>query len=188
MTRKAWASKPGPVLVLAALLLAACGGGGSKSPVEHSGVLQGGHLQGIEFRTPSRSGTTDAQGRFAYLPGEDVTFSVAGIDIGSAAGAPDISLFTLAGLTPPSNERMLRRALDVATRTHSPFTRAMNINLLLLELDADGNPDNGLDVRNRRETLKGVTLDFDLPYREFEGSLYRWVPDATHTIPPYLTV
>lgn len=187
MTRSTWAPRPGVLLVFPILLLTACGGG-SGSPIEHSGVLQGGQPQGVDFRTPTRSGTTDAQGRFTYLPGEDVTFSVAGIEIGSAAGAPDISLFTLAGLTPPSNERMLRRALDVATRTHSPFTRAMNIELLLLELDADGNPANGLDVRNRRETLAGVSLDFDLPYRQFEGTLYRGVPDLTHNIPVYLAV
>lgn len=173
------------VVVCLGAALSSCGGS-SRSVPEQSGILHGGRIQGVDFRTPTRSGTTDGGGRFTYLPGEDVTFSVGGVELGSAAGAPEISLFTIAGLTPPSTERMLRRALDVALRNGSPFGRAMNIDLLLIELDADGNVENGLDVRNRQATLSGIMLDFDLPFLEFERSLYRSVPDLTHNIPPWL--
>ncbi len=173
--------------LLSVLLLSACGDDAAQ-PTELNGVLHAGQIQGVEFATATRQGVTDVSGRFAYLPGETVRFSVGGIALGSAAGAPEITLFTLAGLTPPTTERALRRELDLAMRTHSPFTRAMNMDLLLIELDADGNPDNGMDVRNRQATLAGIALDFDLTYLAFETSLYRFVPDLTHNIPPMLPV
>lgn len=176
------------VLIVPLLMLVACGGGDRKAPAGLTGELQAGNVQGVAYETPTRSGVTDANGRFTYLPGEIVTFSVGGTVLGSAPGNATITLFTLAGLTPPTTERALRRELDRAMRNSTPFTRASNIALLLIELDADGNPDNGLDVRNRREALAGAPLDFDLPLRAFEYSLYRFVPDVTRNIPPWKPV
>jgi hypothetical protein len=174
--------------LVAALMLTGCGGDGNDEPADQTGHLQAGHVQGVDFSTPTRSGSTDANGGFVYLPGEAVTFSIGGIELGTVAGSSDVSLFTVAGLTPPTSERALRRELDRMMRTNTAFTRASNMALLLIELDADGNPDNGLDVRNRHVTLAGVSLDFDLPVRQFEISLYRSVPDVTRNIPPWKPV
>src|SRR5690348_9414181 len=127
------------VLVLA---LAGCGGNDHKAPAELTGKLQGGHVQGVSWHTPTHWGSTDVNGGFTYLPGETVTFSLGDVELGAAPGAPDITLFTLAGLTPPTTERTLRLQLDRAMRMSTPFTRAINIDALLIALDADGNPDN----------------------------------------------
>lgn len=181
--------KPIPLLVvISMLLLTGCGGDGKKPPAEAAGTLHAGKIQGVEWRTASRSGTTDASGRFTYLPGEAVTFSIGDVELGSAPGAPDISLFTLAGLTPPTTERALRRQLDLAMRRSTPFTRAMNLDLLLIALDADGNPANGLDVRNRASTFAGKSLDFDQPIAAFQASLYATAPSLIQRIAPYVPV
>jgi hypothetical protein len=176
---------PGLIPLLA---LAACGGKGAKEPAEQTGTLQAGQIQGVEWQTPTRSGTTDANGRFTYLPGESVTFSIGDVELGTAAGAPHLTLFTLAGLTPPTTERALRRQLDLAMRSATPFTRAINLDLLLIALDADANPDNGVDVRGRTAALTGVALDFDRPVGEFGSHLYSTVPSLVRSIPAFKPV
>ena len=173
-----------PVLIFP-LVLAGCGGGDKKPPTELNGKLQGGAIQGVAWRTATRSGVTDADGRFAYLPGETVTFSLGDVQLGAAPGSTDITLFTLAGLTPPTTERALRRELDRAMRMSTPFTCALNLDLLLIALDADSNPDNGVDVRNRESALHGVTLQLDLSIGEFANRLYSRVPSLTQTIPMF---
>lgn len=179
--------KTRPAIALISLILAACGGDKEKVAPMH-GALHAGTIQGVEFRTPTQAGATDATGGFSYLPGETVTFHVGSVELGSAPGAPAINLFTLAGLTPPSTEYSLRRALDLARRTHTPFTRAANIARLLIGLDADGNPDNGLDVRGKAALLEGAGIDFDLGIFEFDEHLYRRVPDLVRGFPPWWSV
>ena len=169
------------------LVLAGCGDGKQAEP-ELTGRLQGGHVEGVEWRTPTRSGVTDSGGRFTYLPGEMVAFSLGATDLGSAPGSTDITLFTLAGLTPPTTERALRRELDRAMRGSTPFTRAMNLDLLLIALDADANPDNGIDVRNRGDALTGVALRFDQRIIDFGTQLYWNVPSLTQSVPLFKPV
>jgi hypothetical protein len=178
-----------PLLALIpVLVLTACGGDGRKPPAEQRGTLHAGKIQGVEWRTPTHAGTTDATGRFTYLAGETVAFSIGDVELGSAPGSPDISLFTLAGLTPPTTERALRRQLDLSIRMATPFTRAMNLDLLLIALDADGNPDNGLDVRDRKAALSGVSLDFDQPTYDFAVQLYSTVRSLVQSIPTFKPV
>ena len=86
------------------------------APVELNGVFQAGGVSGLQYATPTRTGFTDSEGTFKYLAGESVTFSVGGLTLGHAPGAAKITPFTLAGLTPPTTERDLRRELDLASR------------------------------------------------------------------------
>jgi len=171
------------------LALSGCGGGGSDQQAEPlTGTLQAGRAQGVQFQTPTQSGSTDANGRFTYLPGETVAFSVAGVDLGSVPGAAGVSLFTLAGLTPPTTERALRRELDRAQRISTPFTRAINMARLLMMLDADGNPDNGLDVRGRESLLTAGSADLDLRVVDFADRIQQRSPLLTRNIPVWLPV
>lgn len=172
--------------MVCATLAAGCGGGGTggrDAPEPLTGVLQAGGVHGVQYQTATRSGVTDANGSFRYLPGETVTFSIGAVTLGQAPGAAGITLFTLAGLTPPTTEWALRRELDRARRMSTPFTRAINIERLLMALDADWNPDNGLDVRGREAALANVSLDLDLPVREFAARLERKVPNLTRNVP-----
>lgn len=165
-------------------LLAGCGGGGKKesAPPESTGVLHS-KIQGVSYRTTTRSGKTDANGNFKYLPGETVTFSVGAIELGSAAGAANISLFTLAGLTPPTSELGLRRELDRMRYTSTPLARAANRARLLLALDGDGNPGNGIDVSSFDSALAGAQGGFDARLYDFQGNLSGLVPGMNNNIP-----
>jgi hypothetical protein len=169
--------------LMAASLLAGCGGGDKEStPAESTGVLHA-KIQGVTYRTASRSGKTDANGSFKYLPGESVTFSVGGIELGSAAGASNISLFTLAGMTPPTSELGLRRELNRMRYTATPLSNAANRAWLLLALDADGNPADGIDVSSFESALATAKLSFDFQLYEFRGKMSRLAPGMNNNIP-----
>ena len=142
----------------------------------------------MRYDTPTRSGLTDAQGTFKYLAGESVAFSVGGIALGHAPGASQITPFTLAGLTPPTTEPALRRELDRATRTTSHFVRATNIARLLLALDADNNPANGIDLRGRDAALANAAVNFDQTIIGFATALEKLAPDLTHNMPRWLPI
>jgi len=168
---------------LLGLVLAGCGGSDQDSPPEASGILQAGGVAGVRYSTPTRDGTTDSAGTFKYLPGETVTFAIGGIRLGSVPGAAVITPFTLAGLTPPTTEFALRRELDRAQRTATPFVRAANLQRLFMALDADNDPVNGYDLRNVEMRLVGATIDLDLRLVEFATRLDKLAPNLTHGIP-----
>lgn len=75
------------------LLLAACGGGGSGSSgtatiptPTATGTLLDATVVGASYKTSSGyTGTTDSLGQFKYSPGDTVTFTAAGVTLGSAA-------------------------------------------------------------------------------------------------------
>ena len=103
-------------------------------------------------------------------------------------GAAEVSLFTLAGLTPPTTERALRRELDRAQRISTPFTRAINMARLLMMLDTDGNRDNGLDVRGRESLVTAGSADLDLRVVDFADRIQQRSPLLTRNIPVWLPV
>ncbi len=169
-----------------ALAIVGCGGGG-KEPPPTTGVFQAGGVIGVVYSTATQQGVTDSAGTFQCVEGETVSFSVGMLTLGSAPCAGKISPFTLAGLTPPGGERALRRELDRARRTATPFTRAVNIDRLLLMLDADGDPRNGIDVRGRATTLTTLP-DFGLRVSAFNVEAERMALDLTRGIPPWFPV
>lgn len=122
-------------LSASALLISACGGGGSDganpdtTPTASVGVFEDSPVAGLHYETATLSGTTNASGEYEYLPTETITFSIGGIVLGSATGSKVITPLTLvAGATDATN--------PVVT----------NIVRLLLTLDSDGNPDNGISI------------------------------------------
>jgi hypothetical protein len=180
------------VVMLFAGALVACGSGGDPggngTPAEASGTLMAGGAQGVHYSTPTRSGSTDANGAFKYLPGETVSFSIGSIQLGSAPGAASITTFTLAGGTPPTTELALRRELDRARRMATPFVRAVNIQWLMLALDADHDPANGLDLRNAETVLSGATIDLGDRLIPFGSRLMKLAPGLTIAVPPWKAV
>ncbi len=178
------------LLALAALSLVGCGGGygGTKkpppeTPQEAMGELRAGHVSGVHYVTSTRSGETDAAGRFRYLPGEAVTFSIGGLVLGTAPGAAVITPFTLAGTMPPTDELDLRRELDLATRIATPFSKAINIERLLIALDTDNDPANGISVGDRPVSLTAAGLDPGLAMAGFAAQLRKRIPELTGSLP-----
>lgn len=148
-----------PVLALSALVTA-CGGGGDDAAVVGGGggggsssgftaspLVAGEQLTGYFIDSPvaglgwttrldgevTGTGVTGFNGQFPFRVGEEVTFSLGGLVLGTAAAGSIMSPLALAGVETSNN----------------PFV--INVARLLQTLDADGNPANGID-------LNGVNL------------------------------
>ncbi len=52
-------------------------------------------VKGLEYSSTSANGTTNEKGEFQYKEGEDVTFKVAGVDIGTVPGASVVPVLAL---------------------------------------------------------------------------------------------
>jgi len=127
-----------PILATSvAVIVTACGGGGGGEAVVASnpppaiagtGQFKDGNVEGLSYRTATRSGTTNASGRFEYQAGETVSFGVGGVTLGSAPAR--------AVVTP----------LDLVPSSRSDAAAVLNIVRFLMMLDADGNADNGIGI------------------------------------------
>lgn len=136
------------IVTLISLGVTGCFSGSSSSsspapapgPDWRTGVFVDSPVAGLTFRTDSNEGVTDQQGTFRYQAGERVTFSLGGIDLGSAPGEPLLS---------PVN--LVEGAED------SSHPAAVSISRLLQSLDADGNLNNGIQLT---EALHDAIEDF----------------------------
>ncbi len=137
-------------ILLPAIVLAGCGTGSGKTPIRATpfvGVLVDSPVQGAKFVTATQSGFTTADGEFRYYPGEAVTFSVGGIELGTVPGAPLITPVELTGSADPGT-----------AATPNAATKVMRF---LQSVDADGNYLNGITISDDTRTLAaGLTLDF----------------------------
>lgn len=137
-------------LCASVFLLSACGGGGGSEdppqpPEPSTGVFVDSTVAGLHYETPTRSGTTNSAGEYDYLPGEMVTFSIGGISLGSTAAGPVVTPLAL---------------VSGATVATDPVVT--NIVRLLLTLDDDGNPDNGITISAATSAAAvGKTVNFN---------------------------
>ncbi len=99
-----------------------------------------------------------------------VTFSIGSIVLGSAEGAEQITPFTLADLTPPSTAAALMAEFR-NNEQPTKFNTVLNIAYLLVVLDNDQNPDNGLDLSGWDALLGEETVDVNLSQYLFRGGL-----------------
>lgn len=160
--------------LLAALFLAACGGGGGGSDnggsdtggndggsddtggddiAKLTGVFIDSAVGGIGYRTETLEGETAADGKFEYVAGETVTFFVGDVELpGIAAGAM---------ITP----------LDIFETEDFDDPRVTNLARLLQSLDEDGDPENGITLGDAAHTAAaGITLDFNVPTETFAAN------------------
>ena len=143
------------ICTLALLILTACSDGGSSSsePNEQQGVFIDSAVEGVTYTTPTRSGTTDSNGTFAYLFGEVVTFSIGGITLGSAVGQPQLTPIDL-----------VPGAIDATDQ------QVTNILRFVQSLDADSDPSNGINIPAAAlANAVGQTLDFNQATVAFEA-------------------
>ncbi|MGI1679634.1 MAG: hypothetical protein K6L75_12915 [Cellvibrionaceae bacterium] len=138
-----------------------------------AGSLMGGDAQGVRYKTETQSGLTDGSGTFYYRRGESVTFSVGGIELGTAEGAEDISLFDFFNMEAPSTERALRKEFENTEVTD--FDRVINIGLLLTFLDKDNDTSNGLDLTGWDEVLVDEQYSFENNFYSREYDFYEYL-------------
>ena len=107
---------------------------------------------GYPLKTPTRRGITDANGTFLYQAGEEVSFSIGGVYLGRSSGKKTI---TPVDLVP-----------NAADETDLSVT---NISRLLLSLDEDCNPANGIAIPSAIiDEIRGETFDFASSLDAFE--------------------
>jgi serine protease len=72
------------VIVLATTLLSACGGGGGGGTSSvNTGKFIDAPVQGLDYFTATQSGTTDSKGQFKCKTGEQITFSIGDVVLGT---------------------------------------------------------------------------------------------------------
>jgi predicted acyl esterase len=122
-----------------------------------TGVFDDSPVQGLDFRTQSLSGITNAKGEFRYKKGEAVTFAIGGLVLGATPGD---ELITPAHL-------VLEVGGDVKRLRNQKIT---NIGRFIQSLDAVGNIERG--IRITKETADTVRkfrykINFDQPEEAF---------------------
>jgi hypothetical protein len=135
------------------LTLTACGGGGGSDSTTataietvSTGVFIDSAVEGLQYETATQSGTTNSLGEYDYLAGETVTFSIGGIVLGSTIAGPVVTPLSL---------------VPDATSAINPVVT--NIVRLLLSLDSDGDPDNGITISSEVTTAANdLAVDFSV--------------------------
>lgn len=159
--------------IITLVTLTACGGGGSgeSSPdTVQTGSIQALPVKGLFYETETLSGLTDAEGRFRFKAGENISFRLGQTQLGGAEAKTEISPAELSSFEPVTDESVLINLL------YSPMVNSLdmflNINTLLMSLDKDGNPDNGIDLGDAHTVLDnlGEELDITFKAKDFSAS------------------
>ena len=173
------------LLVALSFLLAACGGGGgggagsgnSSSTGSSSNSVSVGYftdsvVEGLSYATATESGLTNSEGRFTYLAGEVIAFSVGGLVLGEAPAAP---VMTVLDLVPdaelPTTTGQIAQLYDffIEFSAQPAFNKLHNILSLLHTLDQDNNPDNGIKIAVGVGALfSGAAVDLSQNLLDFE--------------------
>ena len=130
-------------LVTASILLGCGGGPGDTTTQTTTGYFIDAPVEGIEYSTSSGiTGTTGKNGEFEYKEGDTVTFKVGNIILGSTRGA------------------FIVTPLDLANTTDTSDQKVRNIAGLILYLDNDQNPANGIIID--RTKIPNISSQIDL--------------------------
>ena len=141
--------------LLALGALSACGGSGGFSAAEDgpggnvalTGQFLDAPVEGLGYSTPTQSGLTDAAGRFQYLAGETVSFTLYGTPLSSSIGFSTLT---------PGDTGVEETDLD----------RIVNQLRFLQTVDADNDTSNGI----RLPAIAGAfSVDFSQRIEDFEN-------------------
>ena len=131
----------GACIILVLSVLVGCSSSDSN---QRYGVFMDSAVEGITFKTETKSGETDSRGRFTYEQGETVTFSIGSIILGTTTGKSVITPVDL-----------VSGALDENDPTVTNITR------FLITLDEDNNRDNGITISTQLSAaLAEISVDF----------------------------
>ncbi|MEE4355268.1 MAG: hypothetical protein V2I97_02300, partial [Desulfococcaceae bacterium] len=138
------------LFVAVTMLFTGCGGGGDSEPVSEGRFVDS-PVAGLRFETESRDGITGSEGKFTYLEGEMISFSIGDIYLGKTLAKPVITPLDLVEWA--------------ADETDASVT---NICRFLQTLDDDGEPDNGILINESvRRGASGISVNFDTDVSAF---------------------
>ncbi|WP_341675811.1 esterase-like activity of phytase family protein [Niveibacterium sp. SC-1] len=128
-------------------------------PQTVTGVLLDAAVQGVDYATPTGSGTTDTKGQFSCKEGEKISFSIGGITLGSVSCATTVTPQDLAAAAAIGEDAVINRLLFLQT------------------LDQDGNPANGIQIpADVKAAFAGKALDFKGDATAFATALAAILP------------
>ena len=131
-----------------------------------SGIDYETSLDGEVIRT-GVTGENDDPGRFLFIEGATVSFSLGGTVLGETDAKERVTPFDLAGVV----EEAIGEC-DVSASLPddgSAFRIVHNMAALLQTLDTDGDPAGTIDIRSEVAALfENVTIDFDQPWEDFQ--------------------
>lgn len=146
---------------LGVVFLAGCGGGGGADPAApdpisvKSGVFVDARASGLGFTSAAGAGVTNANGVFDYAEGRQVEFLLGDISLGSAIGS---DILTPVELVPGATGDDL----------FADPPAVINIVRLMMTLDADGQPGNGIAITSQaRSAGAGRSINFAQSYDAF---------------------
>ncbi len=124
-------------------------------PVPVQGIFLDAAVEGLDFTTYNGSkGTTDAKGLFSCDISETISFTLGGINFGTAACKATITPLDLVKVTDIKDERVINRLVALQL------------------LDEDKDPSNGIKVTNAVKTaLAAHTLDLNAPAANFHTAM-----------------
>ncbi len=135
-------------------LLSSCGGGGGGGNSDPTGVFIDSAVSGIRATSHDRVNLTDVNGKFPYLQGAQVMFSIGDTVIGLGLGAPIMTPLSL-----------------VPGATDETDPEVTNIARFLQTLDLDQDLSNGIAIDSSvREAAVGITMDFSQSIATFEAN------------------
>jgi hypothetical protein len=113
------------------------------SPQVLQGIFVDSAVAGLAYTTATQSGMTDSEGRFSYLSGETIVFSIGDIKFPAVEGREVVS------------------PLEVFNVSTVEDARVSNLARLLQTLDEDGISGNGISITSQAHNqATGVTVDF----------------------------
>ena len=120
-----------------------CSNGAEPTTTIQSGQFVDSAVANIFYRTETQQGYTDANGFYDYIRGEMVTFSIGTITL------------------PPVRARGLVMPRDMVASGDENHPVVVRIAQLLLTLDSDGDPDNGIQILDvSHNAADGTMVDF----------------------------
>ena len=137
-------------LIAILLIFVVAGCDSSSSSNAKTGRFVDSPVSNLKYTTPTRSGLTDADGRYRYREGEVVTFWVADQVLGSSRGAE---------YTTP---------LDLRGTLFADDESVANMARLIQTLDQDQNPDNGIQLPDFTDTEE-YPLEDGLDFYDEDG-------------------
>lgn len=139
----------GSAVLAVSLIVGGCGssssGGGGGGSTTLTGYLLDSGVKGVTYTgDKGSSGITGAGGSFQYVAGEVLTYTIGdgNLTLGKTAGLPTVTPLQLANATSLSNNGVLNRIR------------------LMIALDSDGDPTNGIDIN---ETIRTMAQAWNTP-------------------------
>ena len=139
-----------------------------------SGYYYDSLVSGIDYETSldgevimaGVTGDDDDPGRFLFIEGATVSFSLGGVSLGETVAKERVTPFDLAGIAEEAVGGCdVSGALPDDTNA---FRRVANLAVLLQTLDTDGDPSGTIDISSDVAALfDNVTIEFNQPWEDF---------------------